>query len=80
MTCADLTGWKHIVMNLHMGGKGLILTSLLSPHLTDTYFSGDFVTEQPFLGRALLTQSTGRMLEKVHQKLTVNTSWLAGCG
>ena len=41
MSCADLTGWKHIVMNLHVGGKGLILTSLLCTHLTDTCFGGD---------------------------------------
>ena len=40
-TCADLTSWKRIVTILHIGGKGLILTSFNIFTLTGIDLGGD---------------------------------------
>ena len=53
--CADLTGWRRIVTNLHVSGRSLILTSLSCLHWQRQMLVETSVAEQPCSGRALLT-------------------------
>ena len=64
-TYAGLTSWKHIVTNLHMGGRRLILTPLSRPNGQGRISVESPVSEQPYSGRVLLTQYIGKVLEKV---------------
>ena len=64
-TYAGLISWKHIVTNLHMGGRKLILTPLSRLHGQGRISVESPMSEQPYSGRALLTQFIGKVLEKV---------------
>ena len=53
--CTDITGWRCIITNLHMGGRSLILTSQSCLHWQGQISVETSVAEQPCSGRAQLT-------------------------
>ena len=47
-THVGMTGWEHAVTDLHAGGEGLILTSLVVTFEAVTLSVEPLATEQPF--------------------------------